>query len=150
MFRRGKRKALIIGLELEQSTGRTGRSHTSHKSNLIICVTFFCFELSLETSDSRVKKLLVCPHIPLYLASSINRTLMANSTSFLGCNHSYDVFTENLKFFLQLLYLVPALFLLIRMIYVITISHWDDYAKQPFWTLYLIDCVVVSQEVIRI
>uniref|UniRef100_A0A8R1E0C6 Serpentine receptor class gamma n=1 Tax=Caenorhabditis japonica TaxID=281687 RepID=A0A8R1E0C6_CAEJA len=67
---------------------------------------------------------------------------MTNSTAFLGCDHSYDSLTENLKFGGQIAYLAPAAVLIGRMFYVMAVSYYDDYTEHAFWPFYTIDCAL--------
>lgn len=60
-----------------------------------------------------------------------------------NCSEEYSNFYENSKYWIQCLWLIPTLFLLVWIIITTRVRYPSQYSNLPYWIL-TADCVVVS------
>ncbi|EGT50969.1 hypothetical protein CAEBREN_32798 [Caenorhabditis brenneri] len=58
-----------------------------------------------------------------------------------GCDPSYSPLMENLKYFIQLTYLLPTAILHFRILWILIWKHRSIYLKQSFYVLFLMSCI---------
>lgn len=54
----------------------------------------------------------------------------------INCDPSYSYVMENFKYFVQVAYLAPAVFLYSRILYVVWVQHKKSYGYHPFFMVY--------------